>query len=73
MTKEEYQNVISDTVTAKWAKGSGGPAGDECRNLEVRDGKAAYKAAQRAYRQRRISKMPFFMREYHSVLCQYAV
>ena len=24
---------VSDTVTAKWAKGSGGPAGDECQNL----------------------------------------
>ena len=25
--------VISPSVTSKWAKGSGGPAGDECQNL----------------------------------------
>lgn len=25
--------LISGTVSAKWAKGSGGPAGDECQNL----------------------------------------
>ena len=28
-------NVISGTVSAKWAKGTGGPAGDECQNLVV--------------------------------------
>jgi site-specific DNA-cytosine methylase len=27
------QFVISPTVSSKWAKGSGGPAGDECQNL----------------------------------------
>lgn len=26
---------VSASVTAKWAKGSGGPAGDECQNLTV--------------------------------------
>lgn len=26
-------HLISPSVTAKWAKGSGGPAGDECQNL----------------------------------------
>ncbi len=25
--------VVAGTVTRKWAKGSGGPAGDECQNL----------------------------------------
>lgn len=25
--------VVSPAITAKWAKGSGGPAGDECGNL----------------------------------------
>lgn len=28
-------NVVSGTVSAKWAKGTGGPAGDECQNLVV--------------------------------------
>lgn len=32
-SKEEYQTMICDTVTRKWAKGSGGPSGDECQNL----------------------------------------
>lgn len=27
------QTLIAGTVSAKWAKGSGGPAGDECQNL----------------------------------------
>lgn len=27
---------IAPAVTAKWAKGSGGPAGDECQNLVTR-------------------------------------
>jgi DNA (cytosine-5)-methyltransferase 1 len=26
-------NIVSATVTSKWSKGSGGPAGDECGNL----------------------------------------
>jgi C-5 cytosine-specific DNA methylase len=30
--------VISPAVTSKWAKGSGGPAGDECQNLVVAGG-----------------------------------
>lgn len=29
------QAAISPTVSAKWAKGSGGPSGDECQNLIV--------------------------------------
>jgi len=29
----ECDNYVCDTVTAKWAKGSGGPSGDECQNL----------------------------------------
>lgn len=28
-------HLIAATVTAKWAKGTGGPAGDECQNLIV--------------------------------------
>ena len=31
----DNDNVICDTVTRKWAKGSGGPSGDECQNLVV--------------------------------------
>jgi len=29
--------IVSPAVTAKWAKGSGGPAGDECQNLVIQD------------------------------------
>lgn len=32
---EEATPEVSATVTSKWAKGSGGPAGDECQNLVV--------------------------------------
>jgi DNA (cytosine-5)-methyltransferase 1 len=31
--KDERGLVTSPAVTSKWAKGSGGPAGDECQNL----------------------------------------
>jgi len=34
--ERERERVIP-AVTAKWAKGSGGPAGDECQNLVLRD------------------------------------
>lgn len=30
-----YQPDVSPAVTAKWAKGTGGPSGDECQNLTV--------------------------------------
>lgn len=29
----DVDTVVVDTMTRKWAKGSGGPAGDECQNL----------------------------------------
>lgn len=32
--------LVSNTVTAKWATGSGGPAGDECQNLVLSTPKA---------------------------------
>ena len=32
--------VVSPTVTSKWAKGVGGPAGDECQNLVLHQGVA---------------------------------
>ncbi len=34
-TRMECAGLISATVTAKWARGSGGPAGDEVQNLTV--------------------------------------
>jgi DNA (cytosine-5)-methyltransferase 1 len=32
-TADEADTLIASSVTAKWSKGSGGPAGDECQNL----------------------------------------
>lgn len=31
--REDSDNFIVSSVTSKWAKGSGGPSGDECQNL----------------------------------------
>ena len=30
---ESQQTYVTNAISAKWAKGSGGPAGDECQNL----------------------------------------
>ena len=32
-TIEEAEALVAGTVSCKWAKGTGGPAGDECQNL----------------------------------------
>jgi DNA (cytosine-5)-methyltransferase 1 len=32
-TADDADSLIASSVTAKWSKGSGGPAGDECQNL----------------------------------------
>lgn len=31
--REDDENIVAGTVSAKWAKGTGGPAGDEAQNL----------------------------------------
>lgn len=31
----DFRNLVASTVSAKWGKGTGGPAGDECQNLVV--------------------------------------
>lgn len=36
---QSNQAVVSAAITSKWAKGNGGPSGDECQNLVVNNGK----------------------------------
>jgi DNA (cytosine-5)-methyltransferase 1 len=31
--QEDDVNIVTATVTSKWAKGTGGPSGDECQNI----------------------------------------
>lgn len=38
---EDIPNLVAPKISAKWSKGTGGPAGDECQNLISETGKAS--------------------------------
>jgi DNA (cytosine-5)-methyltransferase 1 len=44
---ETSENLIAGTVSSKWAKGTGGPSGDECQNLVARPLRAQHNATLR--------------------------
>ena len=60
--------VVARTVASKWAKGNGGPAGDECQNLVAFTLKAAHRGIENGWQGNYVAK-PLGVRRLMPIEC----